>query len=130
MHIDIARRYFYLLESFTTDISAYRDILHPAIEQTEYPNAVVGQTVHRTLEKLNAGMEAGKKLLSSQKFDIRKFYELEDSLIIEAVWSGQIGESTGDFLYGKILTAYICIVMEFRDGKIYRQRNYDCYERF
>jgi hypothetical protein len=67
MHIDTARRYFSLLESFTTDISSYRDVLHPAVEQTEYPNAIVGETVHRTLEKLHSGMEAGKKLLSWQK---------------------------------------------------------------
>ena len=62
--------YFHLVENFVTDLDAYKGLLHPALEQVEFPNAVTRNTRHNSLADLGAGMAAGKKLLRRQQFAI------------------------------------------------------------
>ncbi|HUP56448.1 MAG TPA: hypothetical protein VM598_03280 [Bdellovibrionota bacterium] len=49
---------------------------------------------------------------------------------VELVWSGTMAIEAGALKPGQRLKAYFCIVLEGRDGKIFRQRNYDCFESF
>ncbi|WP_328841277.1 hypothetical protein [Streptomyces europaeiscabiei] len=48
---------------------------------------------------------------------------------LEVTWSGTLAVSLGDLTAGQVLRARIAAFLEFRDGKIIAQRNYDCYER-
>ena len=48
---------------------------------------------------------------------------------LEVKWCGTLAVSLGDLTAGQVLRAHIAAYLEFRDGKIITQRNYDCYER-
>jgi hypothetical protein len=116
------------LQWFSTNQEEYKSILHPALEQTEYPNLIMAATRHRNFAQLMEGVEAGKKMLAFQRFDPIAFYESGDLIIAEYSWTGELKQKVGKLSKGKILNARICSIFEFRDGKIFRQRNYDCYE--
>jgi hypothetical protein len=125
---DQVKRFFQLLQWFTTSENEYKTILHPGIEQTEYPNLMIHTTRHRTFNNLMEGAEAGKKMLAWQRFEPVKFFETTDAVIAEFTWTGELKVKAGRLKHGQVLKAHICAVFEFKDDKIYRQRNYDCYD--
>jgi len=125
---DHIKRFFQLLQWFSTSENEYKQILHPAIEQTEYPNLMIQHIRKRGFSNLIEGAEAGKKMLSYQRFEASKFYETEDTVIAEYLWTGELKVKVGKLQQGQVLKAHICTIFEFKDDKIFRQRNYDCYE--
>ena len=121
------KKFFQLLQWFTTGEAEYREVLHAAIEQTEFPNLMIPKVRHRTFKNLMEGAEAGKKMLAWQKFEPIHFFETDTAVIAEYTWTGELKTKAGGLKKGQVLTAHICTVFEFRDDKIFRQRNYDCY---
>ena len=130
MKLEKVERYFELLEAFSLEASDFQTILHPEIEQTEYPNLLTPGVVVSNMELLMQRAPNGKKLLKEQKYDIQRVHETGDTLITEVIWTAEVGADVGSFKAGQQLKAYFCCVFEFKDGMIYRQRNYDCFERF
>lgn len=128
--IELVKKFFHLLQWFNTDSNEYKAIFHPAIEQTEYPNLIIQKTRQRAFSNLLEGAEAGKKMLAYQHFEPVKFFETADTIIAEYKWSGELKIKAGKIKQGQVLKAHICSIFEFKDDKIYRQRNYDCYEPF
>jgi len=51
-----------------------------------------------------------------------------DQVALEVVWTGTIRQNTGPFVADQTLRARFALFMEFRDGRIVRQRNYDCFD--
>lgn len=125
---DAIKRFFQLLQWFTTSENEYKALLHPAIEQTEYPNLMIQATRHRSFSNLIEGAEAGKQMLAYQRFEPTRFFETADTVIAEYTWTGELKVKAGRLKKGQVLKAHICTIFEFKDNKIYRQRNYDCYE--
>ncbi len=103
---------------------------HPEAEQTEYPNTVVKRTVVRKLADLKTSAEQGGKLLLKEEYEIRQLYTAGDTVILEAVWRGTLAVPLGRLPAGGQMVAYFAQFFQFKDGKIYRQRNYDCFEPF
>jgi len=130
MKLETVKRFFALCETFSLLKSDYEPLLHPEIRQTEFPNLITSGVVVSDFETLMQRIPNGKKLLQEQKYDIQKVYETDDALITEVIWTATVGADAGAFKAGQPLKAYFCCVFEFKDGKIYRQRNYDCFERF
>ena len=126
--IDLIKRFFQLLQWFTTTENDYKAILHPAIEQTEYPNLMIHAKRQRTFTNLMEGAEAGRKMLAYQRFEPTHFFETPDAVIAEYTWTGELKVKAGKLKQGQVLKAHVCSIFEFKDDKIYRQRNYDCYE--
>ncbi|GEP92976.1 Ketosteroid isomerase-related protein [Chitinophaga terrae (ex Kim and Jung 2007)] len=121
-------RYFHLLENFSVDAAEYATIFHPNIIQTAYPNLLSEEVKQRNFDVMLESMAINKVILKSQHFSVVKVVETGNTLVVEATWTGEIGVDAGKFRRGQVMKAFICSVIEFRDGKIYRQRNYDCYE--
>lgn len=130
MSLAVVKKYFELTEQFATEESQYVLIFHPDIQQTEYPNWLTVQLTVSDRETLFKRMPNGAKLLASQNYEITKAYEVGDTVITEVIWTAVIGADIGDFKAGQKMKAYFCCVFDFKDGLIYRQRNYDCFERF
>ncbi|WP_379133846.1 nuclear transport factor 2 family protein [Paenibacillus sp. sgz500958] len=130
MKIEVVQQYFGLLEQFNDRTSDYEGILHPEMEQTEYPNWLTDHVAVSNYEVLFSRMGGGAKLLSSQNYEIRHVHETADAIITEVTWTAEVALDAGVFTKGQELKAYFCCVFEFKDGLIYRQRNYDCFERF
>jgi len=101
---------------------------HPEIEQCEYPNAITKNIAVRKLDDLKAGSERGLKLMSKEEYEIRNLFSSGNVVILEAVWKGTLAVPVGNIPTGGVMTAYFAQFFELKDGKIYRQRNYDCFE--
>jgi ketosteroid isomerase-like protein len=128
--IDIVRDYFRLLEIFVTEPAAFESLLHPALEQTEFPNLLNRKGQHSGLTDMIRRAAAGKAMLASQSFEIKNSVEGGDQLVVEALWRGRMAVDAGPLKAQQELRAHFCIVLEFQDGRIVRQRNYDCFEDF
>ncbi len=130
MKLAVVKRYFALTEQFSAVESDYTDVLHPDIEQCEFPNLLTAQLTVSDRMTLFQRMQGGSKLLASQQYDIQRAYEVDDTVITEVIWTAEVGADIGAFKSGQKLKAYFCCIFDFKDGFIYRQRNYDCFERF
>ena len=128
--IDLIRKYYSLIEDFNSDKNEYEQIYDNDIKTIDYPNLVSPKGQMRTLEELFSGMENGKKILNWQKFEINTYNELNEKLVVESKWKGEVALDIGKLKKGQILIANICTIFEFKDGKIIQQTNYDCYEAF
>lgn len=73
---------------------------------------------------------AGKGILASQNYEIKNSLECGDQVVVEALWRGTMAVDVGSLKAHQELRAHFCIVLEFQNGKILRQRNYDCFEDF
>lgn len=113
-----------------TSFSQLEKFYHADVEQTEYPNTITKNTAVRGLDELKAASERGSKLLLKESYKIKKLFSIDEVVILEAVWEGTVAIPVGKLAAGDIITAYFAQVFEFKDGKIFRQRNYDCFEPF
>jgi ketosteroid isomerase-like protein len=109
------------------DLAAF---YHPDVIQEEYPNRLAPAGVQRDLAALLAAAEAGQKLLERQIFDIHTLTEVGDRVILEMSWTGWPRAPMGSIRPGEPMCARFAQVIEFEDGLIIRQRNYDCFDPF
>ncbi|WP_018343594.1 nuclear transport factor 2 family protein [Cytophaga aurantiaca] len=103
---------------------------HEDVQQIEYPNAIVKNTAIRSLQDLKDASERGKKILIKEVYEVQHIYSSDDNVILEAIWKGTLSIPLGNIPAGGEMTAYFAQFFQFKDGKIYRQRNYDCFEPF
>jgi predicted ester cyclase len=129
MNVELMREY---LEAVSSMESVERVILFysPDVIFREYPNRVVpnGRVSH--LEDMRKAFEKGRKLLSSQKYEVQSILEHGEEIAAEIVWTGRLAVAFDNLPAGSDLTAYVAMFLTFRDGKIVSQRNYDCYPPF
>lgn len=103
---------------------------HPEVQQIEYPNSIVKNTVIRSLEDLKAGSERGKSILTKEEYEIIQLHSSGNVVILEAIWTGTLAVAIGNLPVGGKITAHFAQFFEFRDGRILKQRNYDCFDPF
>lgn len=126
---ELAKAFVYALQN-RTSAEDILDFYHPDVEQIEYPNTLTKNTAIRNLEDLKQASERGKKVLQKEEYEIIKSYTLGDSVIIEMIWTGTLAIPIGSIPVGGQMKAYFAQFYEFKDGKIFKQRNYDCFEPF
>lgn len=106
------------------------EFYHHGIEQTEFPNAVTKHTTVRDLQALMKASVSGRKVIAKERYAVKNVYADENAVIAETEWTGTLAVPVGNLKPGDEMKAYFAQFFEFRDGKIYRQRNYDCFEPF
>ena len=128
--IELVVRYLDMLWSSSSIRTSCAGNRHPDFQHVEYPNLVSKNGQKRDLDGCAKGMAMGRTPLSSQLFEIKGAIEQGESLHVEAVWTGKMAIYAGHLKKDQQLKAYLSMIFEFKDGLIYRQRNYDCYEPF
>jgi SnoaL-like domain len=103
---------------------------HPDIKQIEFPNTVTKNRKVSTLNDLKEASEQGKKLFLKEDYEVLNSWSFENTVIIEAIWTGTLAAPMGNIPAGGQMKAYFAQFYEFKDGKIFKQRNYDCFEPF
>ena len=103
---------------------------HPEIEQVEYANSITKITTTRKLKDLKDGAERGKKVLTKEAYDVKSLVSFENTVLLECTWRGTLAIPIGNIPAGGQMVAHFAEVFEFKEGKIFRQRNYDCFEPF
>jgi ketosteroid isomerase-like protein len=118
------------VEGLSDDPEDYRDLIHPEAEFLELPNLLNKNGQVRGLEASLGGLKNAKMILEKQTYEIAGFVDDGERVVVEKVWTGKMSMDVANLKKGQELKAYICAVVEFKDGRIYRHRTYDCYEPF
>jgi ketosteroid isomerase-like protein len=124
-----ARSYIAAVEGGATgdELAAF---YHPEVIQHEFPNRLMPAGAERDLADILRAAEAGARLMERQIYDIHTVTEVGDRIVLEYTWTGYPRAPVGDVRPGEPVRARICQVIEYEDGLIIRQRNYDCFEMF
>ena len=101
-----------------------------SVEQIEYPNRLLPNGAKRNLNDLKDASLRGKNVLINQNYDIQKSYVFGNTVILETIWTATIAVPLGQIPSGGQMKAYFAQFIEFENGKIVRQRTYDCFEPF
>ena len=133
-NLEMARRYLAAIEASTeatsTNESRADSFFAADVVQEEYPNRFVPTGARRDLAGLRAAAERGRAVLSEQRYHVRAAYAVSDTVILEVLWVGILAIPVGTLAAGQEMRAHFAVFLEFRDGKIVHQRNYDCFEPF
>ncbi|TGE27719.1 nuclear transport factor 2 family protein [Hymenobacter metallicola] len=123
--------YFSLVDAFETAPTAYAAVLHPDVIQTEFPNLLYKSIQHRSFTEILDNLRIGRELLQDSRFDVSSTQPCADgSVVVEGVWQATVISDVGPFTRGQRLSAQLSLIFEFKDGQIFRQRRYPCYEPF
>ena len=125
----LVRSFLHMLET-RTSTDELDNFYHPEVEQIEYPNSLTKNITVRNLQQLKEAAERGKKLLIKEEYEIKNFISFENTILLECTWKGTLAIPLGAIPVGGQMIAHFAQIFEIKDWKIFRQRNYDCFERF
>lgn len=132
-NLETARRYLAAIEAQTGgegDPSSVYAFFTPDVLQEEFPNRIVPEGARRDLDAMREAGKRGRKVMRSQRYEVRAAYAMGDTVILETLWVGTLAVPIGTLPEGGEMRAHFAVFLEFRDGRIHRQRNYDCFEPF
>jgi ketosteroid isomerase-like protein len=126
-NLAIARKYLEAIEN-GAEGGALADFFTKDVVQEEFPNRLEPIGGHRDLSALLDSARKGKRTLRAQKFDVLNSIVDGDNVALEVFWSGLLAVPVDTLPADTEMRAHISIWLEFRDGKICRQHNYDCFD--
>jgi ketosteroid isomerase-like protein len=112
-NLTIARHYLEALENGVTG-EALAEYYAPDVVQEEFPNRLAANGARRDLAAI---LEGAERALASG-----------DQVALEVLWVGTLAVPMGSIPVGGEMRAHFAVFLDFRDGKIVGQRNYDCFE--
>jgi len=96
--------------------------------QVEFPNRLVPNGATRDLAALRDAAERGRKVVTSQRFEVVNAIASGEQVAVEAIWTGTLAVPLGSIPAGGQMRARFAIFLTYREGKIVRQHNYDCFD--
>jgi ketosteroid isomerase-like protein len=111
----------YLAAVEAMDVAAVDGLLHPDIRVIEHPNKLNPAGKQYDRAELRTAGERGRTLMARQRYEVRSLFVDGDRAAAQIAWTGVLHN-------GSEMRAHICSVIELRDGKIWRQEQYDCFE--
>ena len=103
-------------------------LLADDVLQEEFPNRLLPNGTTRDRAAMLEAGERGKKVMSSQQFEVLNAVANGEQVALELRWVGTLAVPLGALPVGGEMKARYAIFLEFRDGKIWRVRNYHCFE--
>ena len=126
-NLAVARKYLEAVEH-GAEGGALADFFTEDVVQEEFPNRLSPIGAHRDLKAILAAARKGKRTLRAQKFDVVNSIVDGDNVALEVFWSGLLAVPVDTLPADTEMRAHISIWLEFRDGKISKQRNYDNFD--
>jgi ketosteroid isomerase-like protein len=126
-NLAIARRYLEAIEN-GAEGGALAEFFTSDVVQEEFPNRLSPIGAHRDLDALLASARKGKQVVKHQRFEVLNSIVDGDNVALEVLWSGLLAAAVDTLPANSQLRAHVSIFLEFRDGKIARQHNYDCFD--
>lgn len=102
----------------------------PDVVVQEFPNRIAPQGGFRRAGDLREAYERGRKIMRSQRYDVRRIVESGDDVAVELEWTGVLAAPVMNQAAASEMKAFVAMFVTFRDGQIASQRNYDCYPPF
>ena len=110
------------------DFAYIADLFSPDAVIEQLPNRIYPNGLKSDVSRMADAFEKGRKLLSSQSYEIKSFIADGDKLSIEVRWTGTLALAFGSLAAGSQMRADSAMFFQFKGGKIVSQRNYDCFE--
>ncbi|RBP46246.1 ketosteroid isomerase-like protein [Roseimicrobium gellanilyticum] len=126
-NIQLVRDYLAAVESNATGDALARFYTTDAL-QIELPNRLNPSGGHSDVPNLLKRAEQVPVILQSQEYEIHSIVSQGDRVAVEATWTAVLAVPIASLPAGGTMMAHFAIFFELRDGKIHRQRNYDCFE--
>ena len=126
--VETVRRYFEAIGS--GDLEDNLKFFSPDVIQEEFPNRLIPEGATRNLESLREAAERGQKVIRKQRIEMLNAVANGNKVAVEAQWTGVLAVPFGSIPEGGTMSARFAIFLEFRDGLIIRQHNYDCFDPF
>ena len=126
-NLDLATRYLAALERGATG-EALSAFFTPDVVQDEWPNRLSTKGVRRDLAGLLDAASRGRKVVTEQRFVLLHALESGNDLALEVQWTATLAIRFGTIPPGGRMHCRMAIFLEIRDGRIARQRNYDCFD--
>ena len=96
--------------------------------QVELPNRLNPHGQQSDLASMLARSVQGQHVLSSQRYEVLSELAQGERVAVEARWTGTLAISLGTLAAGSDMKAHFAMFFTFRQGRIARQHNYDCFE--
>lgn len=100
----------------------------PDLVQEEFPNRLVATGARRDLAAVLEGAVRGQQVLTAQSYEVLNSFVSGSTVIMEVQWIGTLAIPLGSLPVGGQMRARFAVFLEYRDGRIAHQRNYDCFE--
>lgn len=124
-NLEAARRY---LESVGQPNADTLSFFAEDVVQVEFPNRLIPEGATRDLAALREAAVRGSKVMTAQRYEILNAMASGDQVAVEVNWIGTLAVPFGSIPAGGEMRARFAIFLTFRDGKIVRQHNYDCFD--
>jgi ketosteroid isomerase-like protein len=128
-NIETARRYLAAVEGGATG-DALAAFYTPDAVQEELPNRFMPNGARRDLAAIRDAADRGRKAMVKQRYDVRSVLADGDRVVLEVLWVGTLAVPFGSTPAGGEMRAHFAVFLDFRNGRIAAQRNYDCFEPF
>ncbi len=126
-NVEITREYLAAIESGATG-DALALFFDSNVVQEEFPNRIFVNGMKRNLTAILESAERGTKLFASQRYELQKVVADGDFVAIEYIWVGKLAQPVGTLVAGQEMRGHFAAFIEFHEGKIVAQRNYDCFD--
>jgi len=126
-NLEIAREYLRAIEHGATG-NALAQFFTPDVVHQEFPNRLSPHGSRNDLAGMLAGAQRGQKVLSAQRYEIQREMETGNRVALEVIWTGTLAVPVATLPAGAQMRAQFAVFLEFRDGRIAAQRNYDCFD--
>ena len=103
---------------------------HPDAAQVEYPSLMRPAGHTRAVAEMFEGYRAGVDLIRQQQYDVHTVVDDGARLAVQLTWTATTAIDAGSLAAGTQFVAHVAIFYEFKEGRIFRQSSYDCYEPF
>ena len=124
----VVDRYLAVVTDLEADPGELSTLLDPAFRLVEHPNVVAPTGRMRDRAVALAARGHARRLLSSNRFDVREHIVAGERVVTCVGWTGVLAIDAGAWPAGTEMRAECCMVFTVRDGRILRQETYDCYE--
>jgi ketosteroid isomerase-like protein len=118
----------YLRSIENGDFAYIADLFSPDSVVEQLPNRIYPNGIKSGVSSMAEAFEKGRKLLSSQSYELKSCVADGDKLSVEVLWTGTLAAAFGSLAPGSRMRAHSAMFFQFKDGKIVSQRNYDCFE--
>jgi ketosteroid isomerase-like protein len=127
-NLDIAHRYLKAVE--TGDAPSVLDLFTSDAAVEQLPNRIYPQGLRSGVKDIPQAFEKGRKIFSRQTYEITNEVTTGETIALEVLWTGTLAIPFGTLAAGSQMRCHSAMFLEFRDGKIMAQRNYDCFEHW
>ena len=124
---ETARRYLAAIEE-GVPFDTLATFFAPDVIQDEFPNRLMPTGARRDLAELREASARGRKVVTRQRYDVQAVVAEGDRVALEVIWTGTLAVPFGSIPAGGDMRAHFGVFLDFRDGLISGQRNYDCFD--